>query len=64
MRKPTKIALIPVFLAAIASQLLVWNHIASSKRVSDAEETERPLIYNNMYQPPDLLWLLISSHFR
>jgi hypothetical protein len=56
MRKPTKIVLVTVFLAAIACQLLVWNHIASSKRISHAEETERPLIYNNMYQPPDLLW--------
>jgi len=56
MRKPTKIALVTILLAAIACQLLVWNHSASSKRVGHAEETERPLIYNNMYQPMDLLW--------
>ena len=48
MRKPTKIVLVTVLLAAIACQLLVWNHSASSKRVGHAEETERPLIYNNI----------------
>jgi hypothetical protein len=55
MRKPTKIALATILLAAIACQLLIWNHTASSKRVSRAEEAERP-IYNHMYQPSDLLW--------
>ena len=56
MRKPTKIALAIVLLAAITCQLLFWNHTSSSKRDNHAEETQQTLIYNDMHQSADVLW--------